>query len=294
MTSTKVLAHALACVAALSIALAGCTRPPAGTPSPGEAPAGAPGDVSAAAENGPAPTATSVRASNGPFRYTQRRVTGAGFASATLYTPTGVSGKTGGILLVPPFMVNNSALIPQATLYASNGFTVLSLNAQTVADFPTQRANQGRAALNVLKAQPNVDSSRLGVGGYSMGGGATMEIISINPDPGIKAGVPQVPWDIGRTFPQNRVPVMILGGSADTVAPPAQHASVFYASIPASTPKGIAIVSGASHFIPSTPTPGMRQLALSWMKYYVDGDSRYKQFITNPGGMSRFNVSGVN
>jgi len=210
---------------------------------------------------------------------------------STLYTPSGGGAQKGGGLLIPPFLVNNSALLPQAQLYASNGFIVLSLNARTTADFPSSRAAQGRAALNVLKQQNGVDSSRIGVGGYSMGGGATMEVISS--DPTIKAGVPQVPWDIGRTFPNDRVPVMILGGSADTVAPPAQHASIFYSSVPASTPKGIGIVSGASHFIPSTPTPGMNQLAISWMKLFVDGDTRYRQFITNPGGMSRFAVSGL-
>jgi hypothetical protein len=87
---------------------------------------------------------------------------------------------------------------------------------------------------------------------------------------------------------------MILGGQADTVAPPAQHASVFYSSIPSSTPKGIALSAGASHFIPSTPPAGFTQLAVAWMKYYVDGDVRYKPFITRPGGLSQFQLSGVN
>jgi dienelactone hydrolase len=306
MRSKTVVAHALACVLALTIGITGCTRPGGGTtPPPGggddhDMP-GMPGDdhsmpgggggPSASEENGPAPTQSSVRAARGPFTYTSRSVTGSGFAASTIYTPSG-GGKKGGIILIPPFLVNNSALLPQAQLYASNGFVVLSLNARTTGDFPTARATQARAALNVLKQQPTVDASRIGVGGYSMGGGATMEVISS--DPTIKAGVPQVPWDIGRTFPNNRVPVMIIGASADTVAPPAQHATPFYNSIPASVPKGLAIVSGASHFAPSTPTAAMRQLGLAWFKYYVDGDARYKQFIVNPGGLSTFRISGVN
>jgi len=272
----------------MSIAVAGCSKPPASSAAPA---APAADEVGTFEECGPAPTATSVRAGRGPMSYTSRSVTGTGFAMSTLYTPTGGCAKKGGILLIPPFLVNNSALLPQAQLYASNGFVVLSLNARTTGDFPSSRAAQGRAALNVLKAQSSVDAARIGVGGYSMGGGATMEVISS--DPSIKAGVPQVPWDLGRTFPNNRVPVMIIGGSADTVAAPAQHASVFYSSVPASTPKGIAIVAGASHFMPSTPPAGVHQLALSWMKYFVDGDTRYRQFITNPGGMSRFAVSGL-
>jgi dienelactone hydrolase len=288
MTSRTVVARALACAFAVSVAITGCTRPSGG----GAPAAAAPSDeVTAQVECGPAPTAASVRSARGSFSYTSRSVTGTGFARSTVYTPSGGCASKGGIILIPPFLVNNSALLPQAQLYASNGFIVLSLNARTTGDFPSSRASQARAALSVLKAQPGVDATRIGVGGYSMGGGATMEVISA--DPSIKAGVPQVPWDIGRTFPNNRVPVMIIGASADTVAPPSSHATPFFNSVPASVPKGLAIVAGASHFMPSTPPAGVYQLAISWMKYFVDGDTRYRPFITNPGGMSTFRLSGL-
>jgi dienelactone hydrolase len=272
----KFVPHALACALVVAAAAAGCTSPSAG--GGGAAPgAGEPvGNVGAQVENGPAPTATSVRAARGSFAYTTRNVNGSGFNSGVLYTPS-AQGTYGAILLIPPFLVNSSALAPQAQLYASNGFVVLAMNANTTADFPAQRAQQGRAALTFLKTQAKVDNSRIGVGGYSMGGGATMEVVSS--DPSIKAGVPWVPWNIGRTFPNDRVPTLIIGASGDTVAPLAQHGRIFYNSIPSGVPKGLVVAPG-SHFMPSTPPAGARQLALAWMKYFVDGDARYRPFIT--------------
>jgi len=297
MRTRTVLPYAFACVIALSATVAGCTRPPGGGggPGPTDPPVTAPpgGGGGGSIQNGPAPTQSSVQSASGPFRYTTKNVTGSGFASATVYTPTGTpqGGKWGGIILVPPFMVNNTALAPFAQRYASNGFIVLSLNARSTSDFPPARATQARAALSVLKSQPMVDASRIAVGGYSMGGGATMELA--NSDPSFKAAVPMVPWNPGQRYGNDRVPTLILGGSADTVAAPAQNATVFYNSIPSGTPKALAIASGASHFVPSTPPAGFTQLAVSWMKYYVDGDARYKQFITRPGGLSTWQISGV-
>jgi pimeloyl-ACP methyl ester carboxylesterase len=293
MKSRTVVAHAMACALALSIGMAGCTNPGPGPVDPGPGPVDpGPGpDPSGGQQCGAAPTATSVRSGRGGISYSQRSISGSGFSTSTLYTPSGGCASKGAVLLIPPFMINNSALLPQAALYASNGFVVLSLNARTTGDFPASRATQGRAALTVLKQQSGVNPARIGVGGYSMGGGATMEVISS--DPSIKAGVPMVPWNLGRTFPNNRVPVMIVGAQADAVAGVNSHAIPFYNSVPTSVPKGLAIVAGASHFMPSAPPAGVNQIALSWMKYFVDGDTRYRQFITQPSGMSRFNVSGL-
>ena len=291
MRSKTVIAHAMVCAIALSIAVTGCTRPGGASAPAAPAAAAAEGAVGALAENGPAPTQSSVRSARGPFAYSTRSVRGTGFASGTLYTPN-QAGTFGAILLLPPFMINASALAPFAQRYASNGFVVLAMNARSTADFPSSRATQGRAALTFLKTQAKVDSGRVGVGGYSMGGGATMEMIA--GDPSIKAGVPMVPWHLGRTFPRNQVPVMILAAGSDAVAGNSSHSIPFYNSVPASTPKGLAIFSGQSHFMPSSPPAGMTQLGVAWMKYFVDGDARYKQFIVNPGGTSRFSLSGLN
>jgi fermentation-respiration switch protein FrsA (DUF1100 family) len=291
MTRRLVVPLVLAGGAVLALAVAGCTE---GGPGPSGPPTTAPVTVAPAPggiQNGPAPTLDSVSAATGPYRYTTKNVTGPDFASSTLYTPSGLSstGKWGGIILIPPDLGNNSAF---AQRYASNGFVVLSLNAQSTGDDQTARATQAKAALSVLKAQPTVDAARIGVGGSSMGGGATMQLVDA--DPSFKAAVPMVPLNPGKTYPNDRVPTLIFGGSADTEAPPAQNATVFFNSIPAATPHGLAIVSGATHFIPNTPTAGFTQLAVAWMKYYIDGDTRYLPFITSqPDGLSAFKLVGV-
>jgi hypothetical protein len=275
----------LACLL-VAAGIAGCTNPGPVDPGPVDPGPTTPGP-GGGRQNGPAPTASSAGAARGPFAYGTRSVNGSGFASGTLYTPN-QAGTYSAILLIPPFMVNASALAPQAQLYASNGFVVLAMNANTTADFPAQRAQQGRAALTFLKTQPKVDASRVGVGGYSMGGGATMEVIQS--DPTIKAGVPWVPWNLGRTFPNTRVPVAIIGASGDTVAGMSTHARPFYNSVPAGVPKVLVTTSG-SHFMPSTPPAGARQIALSWMKYFVDGDTRYRPFMSQASGVQTISAS---
>src|SRR5256886_13336511 len=76
-----------------------------------------------------------------------------------------------------------------------------------------------------------VDASRLGVSGHSMGGGGTLEASVSRPS--LKAAVPMAPWDANtKNFSSDTVPTLIVAAQNDSIAPVNQHALVFYNSIP--------------------------------------------------------------
>jgi pimeloyl-ACP methyl ester carboxylesterase len=266
-------------------ALASCTRPdpePPTTTMPDGGPGPGPGPVEGDSYiKGPAPTESNTTGS-GSFSVTTASASGAsGFGGGRLYSPT-AAGTYGGIVLAPPFTVQNSANADTARFLASHGFVVLAYDAFTAADFPSSRARQGEAALRYLtetsSVRSKVDASRLAFGGFSMGGGATMKVANRNPQ--LKAAMPMVPWHTTKSFPNDRVPTLILAAQVDSVASTSSHAEPFYRSIPAGTPKTYVEDRGASHFMPMSLPGPLKRYAVSWMKRYVDNDQRYAPFTT--------------
>jgi dienelactone hydrolase len=268
----------------LVLGLGACTQPGGGgttttiTSTPTTQGPGDPGGGSF--QKGPNPTAASA-AATGTFSVTTSRASGSGISGGVIYTPT-AAGTYGGIVLAPPFTVQNSANADTARHLASHGFVVFAFDTRTASDFPSSRATQGTAALQYLTqtsgSRDKVDASRLGFGGFSMGGGATMELA--NRTPTLKAAMPMVPWHSTKSFPNVRVPTLIIGAQNDTVASMASHSNRFYASIPAGTPKTLVEDRGASHFMPMSLPGPLKRYAVSWMKRYIDNDQRYAPFTT--------------
>jgi dienelactone hydrolase len=286
----------------LAVAMAGCTlpRPGGGTTTTSttmpdmDHDHGTPDPGGSSYQKGPDPTAASA-ASAGTFAVTTSQASGSGFGGGLIYTPT-AAGTYGGIVLAPPFTVQNSANADMARHLATHGFVVFAFDTFSASDFPSSRATQGKAALTYLTqtsaSRSKVDASRLAFGGFSMGGGATMEVA--NSMPNLKAAMPMVPWNTIKSFPNDRVPTLIIAAQSDTVAAVSSHAQPFYRSIPAGTPKTYVEVRGASHFMPATPPAAVKRYAVSWMKRYVDNDSRYAPFTTQrDSSLSDFQQAGV-
>jgi predicted dienelactone hydrolase len=114
---------------------------------------------------------------------------------------------------------------------------VVGIETNSRFDQPTSRGSQLIAALNwAVNSSPTqvrsrVDGSRRGVAGHSMGGGGTLSALSGHTGSLIKAGVPLAPWNTDKTWSEVTEPVMIVGGSADTIAPDGQHSIPFYNSL---------------------------------------------------------------
>jgi hypothetical protein len=72
-------------------------------------------------------------------------------------------------------------------------------------------------------------------------------------------------------------------GTADALA--ANMSDAYYMQIPDSVPKMLFETQGADHFYANDPASQMGIVGLyglSWMKVFLEGDMRYKQFLTAP------------
>jgi predicted dienelactone hydrolase len=236
-------------------------------------------------ERGPDPTESSIEAASGPFAVSQTtvsRTSTSGFGGGTVYYPTSTAeGTFGAVAISPGFTATQSSISWIGPRLASQGFVVLTIDTLSIYDQPASRGDQLRAALSYLTGRSTVrgriDPARLAVAGHSMGGGGTLE--AANDQPSLQAAVPFAPWHTTKSWAGVRVPTFIIGGEADTVAPVSSHSIPFYDSIPAASEKAYLELAGASHFFPQTPNTTMAKYLISWLKRFVDDDTRYEQFL---------------
>jgi predicted dienelactone hydrolase len=245
--------------------------------------------VAQAVQIGPDPTDAVVNA-NGPFAISSLAVaksSSIGFGGGTIYYPS-TAGSYGVIALCPGFTNTQTSLAKVAQRIASHGFVVLNMNTNSTLDFPPVRATQQQAAVKYMKTgvtnstvKARMDLNRIGVAGYSMGGGATL--ITTSTDSSYKVGIPMAPYrtstDMAKTI---KVPEVILGGEKDTVAPVSSMAQVFYNNIPGTTPKVLGVLTGADHmvYISSTIDERVGRYTVVAAKRFLDGDTRYSTFLS--------------
>ncbi|WP_326612585.1 alpha/beta hydrolase [Streptomyces scopuliridis] len=236
-------------------------------------------------ERGPAPTAASIEADLGPYAVSQTPVSPvavSGFGGGTIYYPTSTAdGTFGAVAIVPGFTGTQSSLGWLGPRLASQGFVVFTIDTITVLDQPASRGSQLLAALDYLTARSavsgRIDSARLGVMGHSMGGGGTLEAAKSRTS--LKAAIPLTAWNLDKTWPEVRTPTLVVGADGDTVAPVATHSEPFYTSLPGSLDKAYLELKGATHNAPNTANTTIAKYSVSWLKRFVDSDTRYEQFL---------------
>ncbi|SEF57752.1 Dienelactone hydrolase [Thermomonospora echinospora] len=235
-------------------------------------------------QRGPAPTEASVRADRGPFQVARVNVPGAGFGSGTIYYPTDTSqGTFGGVAVSPGFLSPEILIAWLGPRLASHGFVVITFTTNTPTDQPDSRGSQLLAALDYLTTQSptavrqRLDNTRLSVIGHSMGGGGALRAANDRPD--LQAAVPLGPYHTTKDWSGVRVPTMIIGGQYDSIAPNDQHSERFYNSLDSAPEKAYLRVTGTTHITVGTGTPGVGKYVLSWLKRFVDDDTRYDQFL---------------
>jgi predicted dienelactone hydrolase len=234
------------------------------------------------------PTLASIQSSSGGSFATSsttvaKSATNGKFGGGTIYFPTDTSqGTFGAVVITPGFTEKQSAVNWLGPRIASYGFVVFVIDTNSTNDQPTPRSTEMLAALDYLtgtsSVKGEVDASRLGVSGHSMGGGGTLE--STITRPSLKAAIPMEPWDQNnKNFSKDTVPTLIIAAQNDQVAPIAQHAKPFYSSIPTSTQKMYLELAGGSHFATNSANTTTQQYYVSWLKRFLDNDTRYSQFL---------------
>jgi predicted dienelactone hydrolase len=253
------------------------------------------GTVAQAADNpyerGPAPTNSSIEASRGPFAVSETSVSSlvSGFGGGTIYYPTSTSAGTfGAVVISPGYTGTQSSISWLGPRLASQGFVIFTIDTNSIYDQPDSRASQLLAALDYLTQQSSVrtriDSSRLGVMGHSMGGGGTLRAASQRPS--LQAAIPLTGWHTTKNWSTVRVPTLVVGAEDDSIAPVSSHSEPFYTSLPSTLDKAYLELNNASHFAPNSSNTTIAKYSISWLKRFIDNDTRYEQFLCPAPGRS--------
>ncbi|MGW5972658.1 bis(hydroxyethyl) terephthalate hydrolase [Streptomyces sp. NPDC055186] len=236
-------------------------------------------------ERGPAPTESSIEALRGPYSVSDISVSSLsvrGFGGGTIYYPNSTAdGTFGAIAVSPGFTAYQSSIAWLGPRLASQGFVVFTIDTNTTLDQPASRGDQLLAALDYLTqssaVRGRIDSSRLGVMGHSMGGGGTLEAAKDRPS--LQAAIPLTPWNLDKTWPEVRTPTLIFGADGDTVAPVSTHAEPLYTGLPSSLDRAYLELNNATHFTPNSNNTTIAKYSISWLKRFIDDDTRYERFL---------------
>ncbi|EWC60711.1 Triacylglycerol lipase precursor [Actinokineospora spheciospongiae] len=246
-------------------------------------------------QRGPDPTPETVRAPQGTFAFSTYSVPASvtGFGQGTIYYPDDTTqGTFAGVAISPGYTGPEASVAWLGPRLASRGFVVITITTNSRYDQPTSRGKQLLAALDYLTKQSptevrqRLDATRLGVMGHSMGGGGAL--YAAYKRPSLKAAVPLAPWNLIKNWSGIRVPTLVVAGTADKTASAGAHSLPFYSSMTGARERAFADVTGADHLTFVREDPVIGALAVSWLKRFLDDDTRYAPFITEPVGLSRF------
>ncbi|MFI2273941.1 dienelactone hydrolase family protein [Catenuloplanes sp. NPDC020197] len=233
-------------------------------------------------ERGPAPTAAGVAAVTGPFATASLSVPrGNGFGGGVIYYPTDRSqGTFGGIAISPGLNGTWPGIAWLGPRLAGQGFIVFGIETNNLNDNPTSRGTQLLAALDYLAQRSTVrdrlDPGRLAVAGHSMGGGGALDAALRRPS--LKAAIGNAPYLPSNNLSATRVPTLIYAMQNDTLVPPSQLVNL-YNSVPATTERAYAEITGAGHNYIGQPSTTLARTMIPWLKIFVDDDTRYSQFL---------------
>jgi hypothetical protein len=242
---------------------------------------------------GDAPTAASANGgAKGPYAvesFTSGYRNGPEFADATIWYPTGdAKPPFGCVSVVPGFTAPQASIRNWGPFLASHGIVTITIGTNSTSDPPQARALALMDALVTCNAENERDGplkgkiskDHNGVSGWSMGGGGTLIAAAANPT--LKAGVSFAAWGPSGGA-MNKVPVLMFEATADILA--ASMSDGYYNQTPETTPKMLFEVQGSSHNVANDPanhTGIIGLYGLSWFKVFLEGDERYKQFLTAP------------
>jgi dienelactone hydrolase len=275
-------------------------------------------------QRGAAPTSDSA-ATTGPYSTmvyaadASVRMTDAyDVTSAHIYYPVGATPPYAALSIVPGFVSPESSIADWGPFLASWGFVVMTIGtsdpttgASDTSVLPDVREAALLDALTTIKDENTrsgsplngqLDLTRLGVAGWSMGGGGTL--MAANSTPWLKAVFAMEPWNPNVTYPMDTVPTLMFAGTSDGLAGPPMPQDQ-YQSIPSTTPKMLYEVTNGSHYVSTSPTnsttdmapdsvstPSVARFGLSWLKVFMECDDRFRPFLlVKPSDAAEFDTT---
>jgi dienelactone hydrolase len=242
---------------------------------------------------GDAPTKDgSLGNKEGPYTvesYTDGYRDGPDYADSTIYYPTDADPPFACVAVVPGYMSPQLSIQGWGPFLASHGIAAITIGTNSGSDPPDARAEALMDALETCKSENDragsplmgkIDKDHLGVSGWSMGGGGTLIAASMNSS--LKAAVSFAAWGPSGGG-MNMVPVLMFEATADILA--AGMSDGYYGDTPDTVSKMLFEVNGAGHDVANDPANSQGIIGLyglSWFKVFLEGDGRYKQFLTAP------------
>lgn len=226
---------------------------------------------------------------------------GPDYAGATVYYPTDAEPPFASIVIVPGYNYEESSIQEWGPFYASYGIVAMTIGTNDATDSPDLRASALIDAAETLRQENTradsplngkLDIDRIALSGWSMGGGGAQLAAVV--DPSFKAVIALCPWlDISALTVSDlnhTVPLLIISGQLDTVAPPSENATIHYDYTPTTTDKLLYEVFQGPHDVANGPdvTNGegvsysngeVGQMALAWLKVYLVGDVSYRPLL---------------
>ena len=251
---------------------------------------------------GDAPTQASASA-KGPYKvmsYTSGFPV-MSYGGGTIWYPTDAQAPFGAVAVCPGFTAAQSSIANWGAFLASHGIVTLTMDTFTPLDEVDMRAEELMDALASIKSEnmrsggplyQKIDTMRLGVMGWSMGGGGSW--LAANMHPELRTAVTfagHIVTALNQDVSKITVPTLMFAGSTDNLILGGGMSQLVYDGIPATTQKMVWEVQGAGHNVANDPagTGGaIGRYGLSWQKVYLEGDMRYYQFLLQMPPMASY------
>jgi dienelactone hydrolase len=214
------------------------------------------------------------------------------YGGGTIWYPTDATPPFGAVAVCPGFVSAQSSIMGWGSFLASHGIVAITIDTLTPLDVVDQRAEELMDALASIKSENmrsggplfnKIDTMRMGVMGWSMGGGGSWLAASAHPE--LRTAVTfagHIVTALNQDVSTNKVPTLMFAGSNDDLILGGAMSQPVYDGIPESTPKMVWEVNGAGHDVandPSRSSGAVGRYGLSWQKVFLEGDMRYRKFL---------------
>jgi len=244
---------------------------------------------------------------NGPYSYSTAQLYGY-TAGATVYYPTNATAPFSSIVFMQPYTGTQSMDAAWGPFFASWGFVYVNCSSTTTGDSVDSRATQQANAVTKLKAENTrtgsvlkgkLNTSRIGLMGWSMGGGATWINSATS---GFKsamtlAGHNYTAINIASKGGSTKCPTMLFSGLLDqSILGGLGQSEGVYTLIPSGIAKIHCQISTAGHMVWGSPTSAstnVAKVALAFQKTFLDGDTRWVSYIARPLDASIWNTANL-